>query len=226
MKILFFIFSLTSFIFVTSCSHSSLDNKLMITTATSGLMEDPRIPFPVYLTNSLESKSLLEKKYSSGLFLIHTGHFLKPDRSKSENEQTMVSLSALGFDLVNITLEDFEIAELQGIHFSSYDLHFLNSSVVDLSTDELVREKNISPFIIQEGIAFVGLSDRMAAENIPREKYIVSDYVLSVLKGKKAALKMASPLTLRSFVIVHTIGSDIDDVMGRLPPHFINSKAN
>ena len=80
-------------------------------------------------------------------------------------------------------------------------------------------------FAIHDGVAFIGLSDQLIDQNLPREKYIIDDYVLSVLKVKKIALKKAEPTPLRSFVIIHTLGSEINEVMERLPPNFINSKA-
>lgn len=226
MKKVFFICTFTFLSFYTSCSHKQLDNKISIETATNGLMKNSFVPYPIYLTDKLESKNSLEKDYSAHVFLIHTGHLLKANLSKSENEKILTSISSLGFDLVNLSLEDFKIAELQGIHFSDYNQIFLNSSVIDLNSDTLATEKNVVSYVINNGIAFVGLSDRKVSDNLASEKYIIDDYVLSVLKIKKAILRASPPKTLRSFVIVHTIGSEIDEVMERLPPDFINSKAN
>ncbi|MGZ3787488.1 MAG: hypothetical protein ACXVLQ_03145 [Bacteriovorax sp.] len=209
-----------------SCSHTKTQNAVSIASATTGLMKNHIAPFPVYLTDTLEDRSALEKKYTSGLYIIHTGHILKPNLSKDENEKTLSSLKGLGINLVNLTLEDFVIAESQGINFENYDVTFLNSSVIDLNLDSLATGKNIVPYDAHEGIAFIGLSDSKLDKKLSKEKYLISDYVLSILKVKKEALKAASPAPVNSFIIVHTLGPEINEVMGRLPPSFINSLAD
>lgn len=212
---------LLSFLF--SCSHAPIDRGISIASASSGLMKNPIAPFPVYLTNQLETRSSLEKKYSSDVFIVHTGHILKPNLSKDENEKTLDSLSGLGIDLVNLTLEDFIIAENQGIDFEKYNQTFLNSSVIDLNIDALATGRNIVSYDIHKGIAFIGLSDKKLDKKLFQDKYIVSDYVLSILKVKKAALKTATPTTINAFVLIHKLGTEINSVMERLPPSFINS---
>jgi hypothetical protein len=178
------------------------------------------------LIDELENKAELEKKLARSLFIIHTGHILKPNLAKEENEKSLTKLSSLGIDLVNLTLEDFVIAESQGIDFENYNQTFLNSSVVDLNKDTLAAGKNIVSYNVHEGVAFIGLSDTKLDKKLPKEKFIISDYVLSILKVKKTALKTATPTTINSFILIHTLGSEINEVMSRLPPSFINSLAD
>ncbi len=136
-------------------------------------------------------------------------------------------MATQGFNLVNLSLEDFVIANTQGINFENFEtLSFINSSVIDLSLDNLATAKNISPFIFHDGVTFIGLSDAKIDKKLTHDKFILSDYVLSVLKAKREALKIAPADTLNSFVIIHTLGSEINDVMVRLPPSFINSLAD
>ena len=213
-------------LFMSSCSHTSTNQGISISTATRGLMKSNIAPFPIYLTDKVENRVELEKKYSSDLYLVHTGHILKPNLSKAENEKNLNELSTSGFNLVNLTLEDFLIAESQGISFESVYLPFINSSVIDLSTDDLATAKNISPFVIYGGVAFIGLSDAKLDKKYSQEKYIINDYVLSILKVKKAAIKANNQQTYSNFIIVHNLGSEINDVMLRLPPTFINSLAD
>lgn len=189
-------------------------------------MKSSIAPFPIYLTDKLENRVELEKKYSSDIYLVHTGHILKPNLSKEENEKNLSELSTSGFNLINLTLEDFLIAESQGINFENVYLPFINSSVIDLSTDELAVAKNISSYVIYGGVAFIGLSDTKLDKKYSQEKYIINDYVLSILKVKKAALKANPQQTLGNFVIIHNLGNEINDVMLRLPPSFINSLAD
>ena len=134
-------------------------------------------------------------------------------------------------DIVNLTIEDFVIADSQGISFDKYSQQFLNSSVVDLNEDSFIKKANINSYIVHNGVALIGLSDKKLDKKFPMEKFLVSDYALAVLRAKKAAIKESNTPDnldnpLNSFVIVHTIGADINEVMERLPSNFINSLAN
>lgn len=223
-------FTLPLIIFVlliTSCAHKRTTSGVAITTASSGLMKNHSAGFPVYLTDQIENRADLVKKYTDDIYMVHTGHILKASLSKAENEKILESLSSSGFNLVNLTLEDFIIADAQKINLETYDkILFINSSVIDLNLDALATASNITTFAIHEGAAFIGLSDERFDKQLSKEKYIISDYVLSILKVKREALKLAPPGALRTFIIVHTLGSEINDVMVRLPPSFINSLAN
>lgn len=216
--------------FVFSCSHQPSNAGISIVASSTGLMKNRLAPFPVYLTDSLVNRTELEKKYSSDVFIVHTGHILKPALSKAENEKTLESLSTLGINLVNLTLEDFVVAEAQGINFENYNQAFLNSSVIDLNLDALATAKNITSHEVHDGLAFIGLSDskldKKLSQEKSKEKYIINDYVLSILKVKKAALKSEAPESIHSFIIIHTLGAEINEVMARLPPSFINSLAD
>lgn len=227
MKIIFFIISFL----VISCSHQPTNTGISIVASSStGLMKNKLAPFPILLTDSLVNRAELEKKYTSDIFIIHTGHILKPSLSKEENEKTLQSLSTFGINLVNLTLEDFIIAESQGINFADYNQTFLNSSVIDLNIDALASAKNINSYDVHEGMAFIGLSDNKVDKKFSKdkfkEKFIISDYVLSVLKVKRIALKSDNPTAIQSFIIIHTLGKEINEVMERLPPSFINSLTN
>lgn len=223
---------LNTFLFVAiivlsfSCSHSPSNGNISIIASSSGLMKNNEATFPIYLTDSFIKRIDLEKKYASDIFIIHTGHILKSTLSKSENEKNLETLSNLGINLVNLTLEDFVIAEAQGINFENYDQTFLNSTVVDLNRDDLATAKNIFPFKVHDSIAFIGLSDSTLDSKLPKEKYIINDYVLSILKVKRSVLKTTLPNTVNSFVIIHNLGKEINEVMVRLPPSFINSLAD
>lgn len=214
------------FISLYSCSHTQKQAPISIASISSGIMKNHLASFPVYLTNSLESRTELEKKYSPDVFIIHTGHILKPNLSKAENEKTLENLSGLGINLVNLTLEDFAISENQNINFENYKQNFLNSSVIDLNLDSLATGKNIRSYVLNDGVAFIGLSDTVIGKNVPKEKFLIDDYVLAILKVKKNALKENLEKPIKSFIIVHTLGSEINEVMSRLPPSFINSLAN
>lgn len=218
--------SLILLLMVVSCSHTKPTTGIAIATANSGLMKNHLAPFPVYLTETLEPRTELEKKYSSDIFVVHMGHLLKPQYTKEQNEKTLSSLKDYGVNLVNLTLEDIAIADAQGIKFENYDQTFLNSTVIDLSQDNLVSGKNIVAYDVHNGVAFIGLSDSKLDKSLPKEKFIISDYVLSILKVKKTALKTATPTTINSFVLIHNLGADINEVMERLPPSFINSLAD
>ncbi|MDO9183850.1 MAG: hypothetical protein Q7U04_15655 [Bacteriovorax sp.] len=230
MKYFVLTLSLLIMLFTFSCAHQSQTNGISIIATTTGLMKKSNAPFPIYLTNTPINRADLEKKHSPNIYIVHTGHILDSALSKEDNEKNMEKLISEGINLINLTLEDFVIAEALGINFEVYNQTFLNSSVIDLSTDDLATAKNIKSYEIREGLAFIGLSDskldKKLAENISKEKYIINDYVLSILKVKKNVLKNLDSSPVQSFVIIHTLGNAIDEVMNRLPPSFINSLAD
>ena len=214
------------FLFIVSCSSTPKMETFSITSHSKGLLKTSLAPFPIYLMDTLESRTVLEEKYSKDILIIHTGHILDAKKSKAENEQVLNSLSERGIDVVNLTLEDFSIALKQNINFENYPQSFLNSSVIDLGTDSLVTAKNISSYYTHENIAFVGLSDRKVSNNLPTEKFIVEDYVLSILKNKKKMINDFGEKHPANFIIVHNIGEEIKEVLERLPPTFLNSLTN
>lgn len=221
-----FVLQLILLVVMVSCSHTKPTSGISIATATTGLMKNSIAPFPVYLTDTLETRAEIEKKYSSDIFIVHIGHILKPNMTKAQNEKTLASLKDYGFNLINLTIEDIAIAAEQGINFEQYDQTFLNATVYDLSQDRLVSGKNIVSYDVHDGVGFIGLSDNKLDKNLHQEKFIITDYVLSILKVKKTALKTATPTTINSFILVHNLGAGINEVMERLPPSFINSLAD
>lgn len=212
-------------LFIASCSSTPKQESYSIASAQLGLMKSDIAPFPVYLMNKFESRTELEKKYSKKIFTIHTGHILNPSNKKEKNEQILKALSERGINLVNLTLEDLAVANEQNLNLENYPQVFLNSSIVDLGTDDLAQGKNIHPYYVQDGVAFVGLSDRKYEKNLHTESYLISDYVLAILRAKKLSQKQEHSPAIKSFIIIHDIGKEIDEVMTRLPPNFINSLA-
>lgn len=215
-----------------SCSSAKKDTSVSITPASLGVVKNNSIPFSLYLTDKIESRPDVERKTSSNVFIVHTGHFLKPNLSKQENEAILASFEGKGINAINLTMEDFIVADSQEIHFEKYPYKFLNSSVVDLNEDNIVSRNNISPYVIHKGVAVIGLSDRNIDKLLNGDRYLVSDYVLAVLRARKAALKESQgnpdpEYPLKSFVLVHNISNEeIQGVLERLPPNFINSLAN
>jgi len=229
MKINLILLSLV--LIVASCSSSSKKNSVSISTASSGVLKNHNLTFPLYLTDKIEPKEAIIAKTAPNVFIVHTGHLLKANATKAQNTAVLESLTGKGIDVINLSIEDFIIADQQEISFEKYPQKFLNSSVVDLNEDNIISKSNISPYVIHEGVALIGLSDKNIDKLLSMEKFLVSDYVLAVLRARKAALKDTTssttpPVPLSSFVIVHTMGADINEVMERLPPNFINSLAD
>ncbi|MBC7714572.1 MAG: hypothetical protein H7177_14595 [Rhizobacter sp.] len=216
---------------LSSCSSGQKKNTVSISTASTGVVKNHDLEFPLYLTDKIELRESVIGKTNADVFIVHTGHLLKANASKAVNEASLESLKGKGIDVVNLSIEDFIIADQQEISFEKYPQKFLNSSVVNLNEDNIIAKSNITPYIIHDGVALIGLSDKNIDKLLSMDKFLVSDYVLAVLRARKAALKDSSldgtPSTpLHSFVIVHTMGPDINEVMERLPPNFINSLAD
>ncbi len=223
-----------------SCSSTKKYNIIYITTASTGTVKNNVIPFTLYLTDKIETRSAVEKKVkikedkknNSDVFIVHTGHLLKPNLSKIQNEDILESLKDKGINAVNLTIEDFVIADSQKISFEKYPQHFINSSVVDLNEDNIITKTSITPYLVHQGVAIIGLSDRNIDKSLNGERFLVSDYVLAILRARKAALQESSlnpnsEFPLQSFVLVHTIApEEIHEVLERLPPSFSNSLAD
>ncbi len=215
-----------------SCSSSKKDNSISITSASNGVVKNNVMPFTLYLTDKIETRSDVEKKTNSNVFIIHTGHLLKANLAKKENEAILESLQDKGINAVNLSIEDFIIADSQEISFEKYPQHFLNSSVVDLNEDNIISKPNITPYVVNQGVSIIGLSDRNIDKLLNGERFLVSDYVLAILRARKAAHKESSlssgnEFPLQSFVLVHTMSAEeIHEVLERLPPSFINSLAD
>lgn len=214
-----------------SCSSTPKTGPVSLAMASSGVVKNNNLTFPLYLTDKIESRFEVEKKTASNVVIVHTGHILKATATKAQNEEILNSLMGKGIDVVNLSIEDFIIADAQEISFEKYPQQFLNSSVVDLNEDNFIKKSNINPYIIYEGITLLGLSDKKIDQKFSMEKFLVSDYALAILRARKSALK--DPLAQKnkeappqSFIIIHTIGSEINEVMERLPSNFINSLAN
>ncbi|MBC7429815.1 MAG: hypothetical protein H7336_14470 [Bacteriovorax sp.] len=224
-------FLILAFLLLTACSSGQKKNTVSISTASTGVLKNHDLTFPLYLTDKIETKEAVVAKTNSDVYIVHTGHLLKANASKAINEATLESLKGKGIDVVNLSIEDFIIADQQEISFEKYPQKFLNSSVVNLNEDNIIAKNNISPYVIHDGVALIGLSDKNIDKLLSMDKFLVSDYVLAVLRARKAALKDTSgdvtpDNPLHSFVIVHTMGPDINEVMERLPPNFINSLAD
>lgn len=217
---------------VFSCSSTKKDNSVSITPATLGVVKNNTIPFTLYLTDKIENRADVERKTSTNVFIIHTGHILKAGISKKDNEALLTSLEGKGINAVNLTIEDFIIADNQDIALEKFPQHFLNSSVVDLNEDNIVSKPNVTPYVIHQGVALIGLSDKKLDKGLNPEKFMVSDYVLAILRARKAAIKESSmkpnpEFPLQTYVLVHTLSTDeIQNVLERLPPNFINSLAD
>ena len=217
---------------ISACSSGQKKNTISISTASSGVLKNHNLNFPLYLTDKVETKDTVVNKTSENVFIVHTGHLLKANATKTQNEAVLESLTGKGIDVVNLSIEDFIIADQQEISFEKYPQKFLNSSVVNLNEDNIIAKNNISPFIVHDGVALIGLSDKNIDKLLSMDKFLVSDYVLAVLRARKGALKNTSlaadtsSAPLHSFVIVHTMGSEINELMERLPHNFINSLAD
>jgi hypothetical protein len=149
--------------------------------------------------------------------IIHSGHFLKSNLSKSANMEVLETMENKNYVLVNLTLDDLLIAKAQGINFRQYPkLIFLNSSIIDLDKDNLYNETNVISYYILNGVCFIGLSDLNFDRKIISDHFMIDDYVLSILKIKNS-LKKENPA---SYVIIHNLGKDYENLLNRLPEDF------
>ncbi len=201
-----------------SCSHEHKRTTVTITPTNLGIVKNPAVSIPLYFTLDANDKEAPAESLK-----IHLGHFLKPNLSKDQNSAILKKLEESNFHLVNLSLEDIAIAENQGLKFSDYKkLIFLNSSVTDLTKDDLYSDSNVLPYYTYEDAVLLGLSDYEVDKKISSSRFIFNDYVYSILRIKK----LTKAKNFKSYIIIHHIGNRINDVMDRLPPTFINSLAN
>lgn len=207
------------------CSSKSVKNTVSISTASVGVVKNSQIHFPLVLIDHIENKSLHSEKLGEDVIVVHTGHFLKANVGKEENIKILNQLIDSKIDYVNLAIEDFIIADQTGIDLEAYNLKFINSSVVNLNEDNIIEKTNIKPFYIHDEVAIMGLSDKNIDKLLSLDKYIVSDHVLALIRARKLATKQQS--TPSNIVIIHTmLPEEMNEVMDRLPPNFINSLAD
>lgn len=219
----FTLFLFTLFLF-SSCASKNKKRPIAISTASSGVISNYSLDFPLYLTNQLEARESVVAKTSDKVFIVHTGHILNPTASKAENEATLESLKDKKIDVVNLSLEDFVVADEQNILFEKYPQTFLNSSVLNLNDNAIIMGTNMTSYIVHGDVILVGLSDKKEKKGTPALKFLVDDYVISILKARKLAY--TNEKKLHSMVIIHNLDSEINEIMERLPPNFFTSLAD
>ncbi len=206
------------FIFLVSCSHESKRKTVTVSTTSLGILTNEAISIPMLITNDIKNTNTEEK-----ILKIHQGHFLDASNKKEDNIKILTELENANFHLVNLSLSDIAIAEHQEIDFTQFKkLIFLNSTITDINRGDLYSNVNILPYYIFEDAVFIGLSDHKAAPAIPTNRFLFNDHVFSILKIKK----VTSDRQFKSYIIIHHIGDEINTIMDRLPPSFINSLAN
>ncbi len=212
--IILFLFSL---FLVLSCSSQSKRKTVTISASNIGEVNLSHFDKKIVIYSEVNPKEIEVENLN-----IHQGHFLKFENTKVANEKIISDLSN-HFHLVNLSLEDIAIAVSQNINFESFPkLIFLNSSVVDLKTDQLFSAKNIFDHYQINEVGFIGLSDHVTHKKLDLNRFFINDSVLSILKIKKKAAQT----NIKSFVLIHHFQNDIATIMERLPPSFINSMAN
>lgn len=201
------------------CSHQSSRTTFTIAPAAKGLIKNSNLGFPILIT-----QNLIEKEIPKDALLIHQGHFLKKSNSKDLNESIIHQFEENNFHLINLSLEDLAIVQEQGIHLNQFrKLIFLNSTISEVSKDQLYSEDNVVPYYIYNDIVFIGLSDKILTSNTSIDNLLVNDYVFSILKIKKSSKEKNA----KSYILIHNLSStEINEIMDRLPPAFINSLAD
>lgn len=201
-----------------ACSHQAKKKSISISSPEKGFYKNANISIPVYITNKIENENKGEK-----ILKVHQGHFLSLKNQKEQNVALLKALEEANFHLVNLSLEDIAIAEFQNIKFEDFKkLIFLNSTVIDTARDDLYGKSNVVPYFIFEDVVFIGLSDNEMSSTINKDRFLISDYVLSILKMKKVMKEK----NFKSYILIHHLGSEINDIINRLPPTFSDSLAN
>lgn len=201
-----------------SCSSQPKRKTVTISASNIGVINLSHFDKKIVIYNEVSPKDIQADHLN-----IHQGHFLKLENNKADNELILKSLSENQFHLVNLSLEDIAIATLQKINFEDFPkLIFLNSSIVDLKTDQLYTSKNVVKYYQVGDVGFIGLSDNNINKKIDFSRFVIADPVLSILKIKKNFEKAE----IKSFVLIHHFQDNIAPIMERLPPSFINSITN
>lgn len=202
-----------------SCSHQQNRPTFNIASANKGLIKNSSLGFPLFI-----SQNLIEKDVPKEALLVHQGHFLKKENTKAMNESILHQLEENNFHLINLTLDDLAISIEQSINLNEFRrLIFLNSTISDVSKDQLYGEGNVVPYYIYNDIIFIGLSDKTISKDLNVDNFLVNDYVFSILKIKK----ITKEKNTKSYILIHNLSStDMIEIMDRLPPTFINSLAD
>lgn len=210
---------LSFLIILASCSHQPNRATFNIASANKGLIKNSSLEFPLFI-----SQNLIEKDLPKEALLVHRGHFLIKTNTKEANEAILHQLEDNNFHLINLSLDDLAIAIEQSIQFNQFKkLIFLNSTISEVSKDQLYNEENVVPYYIYNDIVFIGLTDKNISKDVNTDNWLVNDYVFSILKIKK----ITKEKNIKSYMLIHNLSiNEMTEIMERLPPTFINSLAD
>lgn len=227
------VFTLLSFV---SCASNSPEGTVSITTAQNGVFTGEQLSFPLYITDKNISKDDVKKEMGNDVLFVYQGPILDAKKTKEENLKSLALIKLNQYDLVNLNLEDLLVAKTQDINLDTTGLNFINTSIEDIKLDKTYRSKKVAPFALYKDVIILGLSGpKLSPDFINADvinEYHVGDYALSILKTRKEISLLTAPnpkkknkkeqLKIQSFIIIHDLGSDINDVTSRLPPYFMD----
>lgn len=212
-----------------SCSTSTPVSNFEKTEESVAIYTGDAIDFPVKV---LHQSTLANKNEDKDALVIYNDRIFSKTKSADENIKAFSAIEASSARYIILTVEDLAIIQAQNLKLDSSKLKFINTGIYSSHNDQVLKNKFIVPYIVHKDVVVLGLTKETAAAQEEDSDFYVADYALALLQTKAEVDKVFAKSTSKnkknekmkskSFLIIHDLGNGIDEIIERLPKHFIN----
>lgn len=212
---------------VWSCSSSTPVSNFEKSSESVAIYTGDAIDFPVRI---LHTGTLSDQIKDKDTLVVYNDRIFSKDKSAQENTKAFQAIEASSAHYVILTVDDLAIIENQNLNFDKSKVKFINTGIYSSHNDQVLKNKFIVPYIVHKDVVVLGLTKETPALQDENSDFYVADYALALLQTKAEVDKVFSKnknkknekVKSKSFLIIHDLGSGIDEIVERLPKHFIN----
>lgn len=213
-----------------SCSSSTPISNFEKSSESMAIYTGNAIDFPVKI---LHRTNFTQEIDDPDTLVIYNDSVFDKLQSAEANMNAFKKIAASHVRYIILTVEDLSIIESQDLKLDSNKVKFINTSIYSSHSDQVLRNKFIVPFIMHKDTVLLGLTKETPKALEENSDFYVADYVLALLQTKSEVDKLIAKTTpknnkknekikSKSFLIIHNLNNGIDEIVERLPKHFIN----
>lgn len=209
-----------------SCSSSSPISNFEKAEESVAIYTGDAIDFPIKI---LHANNVSDKINDKEALVLYNDRVFNKTKSAQDNIKAFHAIESSSVQYIILSSEDLAIIESQNLNFEKSKTKFINTGIYSSHNDQVLRNKFIVPYIIHKDAVVLGLTKETPAAQEENSDFYVADYALSLLQTKsevdkllKKNKKKNEKIKSKSFLIVHDLGNAIDEIIERLPRHFIN----